>query len=305
LNLMPGIFYEPLDRRHFLRIASKATVALTFAVSGLSRAAEGGVGEAKAVRLALFSDTHIPADPKEEYRSFNPQTNLKAVAAQALESRPDGVIVNGDAARLAGEVADYEALQELLIPLAGQCPVYIGFGNHDSRENFEKVFSKRPEQLQAVTGKRVILVEHPAIRFLVLDSLLYTNKTAGLLGKAQRKWLESFLGSADTRPIVLFVHHTLGDDDGELLDAEVLLRIVQPHRKVKAIFYGHSHKYALSEADGLHLVNLPAVGYNFSDTEPVGWVDAQFTAKGVEWVLKVVGGNKGLDGQRKALVWRT
>ncbi len=301
---MPGILYEPLDRRHFLRIASKATIALTLVGPGLSRAAEGG-SEAKSVRLALFSDTHIPADPKEEYRNFNPQANLRVAAAQALDSRPDGVIVNGDAARLTGEVVDYETLKELLTPLSGQCPVYIGFGNHDSRENFEKVFSKGAEQLQSVNGKRVILVEHPSVRFLVLDSLLYTNKTAGLLGKAQRKWLESFLGSADTRPIVLFVHHTLGDDDGELLDAEVLLRIVQPHRQVKAIFYGHSHKYSLSEADGLHLVNLPAVGYNFSDTEPVGWVDAQFTAKGVEWVLRVIGGNKGLDGQRKALTWRT
>src|SRR2546422_5539601 len=49
------------------------------------------------------------------------------------------------------------------------------------------------------------------------------------------------------RPTLLFVHHTLGDGDGELLDVQRLFELVRPQRKVKAIFYGHSHKYARSE----------------------------------------------------------
>jgi hypothetical protein len=82
-----------------------------------------------------------------------------------------------------------------------------------------------------------------------------------------------------------------------------LFELIRPHKQVKAIFYGHSHEYAFAENDGVHLVNLPAVGYNFKDTEPVGWVDARFTAQGVELVLKAFTGDRSKDGKATSLVW--
>jgi hypothetical protein len=148
-------------------------------------------------------------------------------------------------------------------------------------------------------------MERPAIRFLLLDSLLYVNKVPGLLGKAQRTWLDQYLAGSDSRPTVLFVHHTLGDGDGDLLDVESLFRVVQPYRKVKAIFYGHSHRYFYGQDRGLHLVNLPAVGYNFVDSEPVGWVDAQFSGAGAELTLQALGGNKAKHGETVVLRWRS
>ena len=77
----------------------------------------------------------------------------------------------------------------------------------------------------------------------------YTStKLPDYLGKAQRQWLADFLAGSDDRPTVLFVHHTLGDGDGDLLDINRLYRLVRPHRKVKAIFYGHSHEYAIDRS---------------------------------------------------------
>ncbi len=104
---------------------------------------------------------------------------------------------------------------------------------------------------------------------------------------------------------MLFVHHTLGDGDGELLDVQRLFELVRPQRKVKAIFYGHSHKYAFSQEEGIHLINIPAVGYNFSDEEPVGWVDAFFTPQGADLKLNAFGGNRAGDGKTKSLTWRS
>ena len=104
---------------------------------------------------------------------------------------------------------------------------------------------------------------------------------------------------------MLFVHHTLGDGDGELLDVQRLFELVQPQKKVRAIIYGHSHKYAFSQEAGIHLVNIPAVGYNFSDEEPVGWVDAFFTPRGVDLKLNAFGGNREGDGKTKSLTWRS
>ena len=76
------------------------------------------------------------------------------------------------------------------------------------------------------------------------------------------------------------MHHTLGEGDGDLLDTDRFFQILKPHRQVKAIFYGHSHVYEYGFREGKHLINLPAVGYNFSDAQPVGWLDARFHRRG-------------------------
>jgi hypothetical protein len=116
--------------------------------------------------------------------------------------------------------------------------------------------------------------------------------------------LQDYLKKCDETPTILCFHHTLGDGDGDLLDVPRLFDIIKPIRKVKAILYGHSHEYGFSEFEGIHLVNLPAVGYNFSDTEPVGWVEARLTAKGGDFTLHVLAGNKEKDGSVKKLAWR-
>ena len=65
--------------------------------------------------------------------------------------------------------------------------------------------------------------------------------------------------------------------------------IVRPHRQVKAIFYGHSHVWELDHRQHLQLINLPAIGYNFRDQDPVGWVDARFHRQGVDLTLHAFG----------------
>jgi hypothetical protein len=102
---------------------------------------------------------------------------------------------------------------------------------------------------------------------------------------------------------VLFVHHTLSDGDGDLLDVDRLFEVIRPHPKVKAIFYGHSHEYSFGRHQGVDLVNLPAVGYNFADKEPIGWVDAVFAPDGVKLTLTSIGGNRTAHGQSTRLSW--
>lgn len=301
---MPGIFYQPMDRRRFLCATTRALAGAAL-IRDLSAAGDDASSAEKPVHFALLSDTHIPADPKNGYRGFFPSQNLERIIPKVIDTHPEGVILNGDAARLTGEVADYETVRGLLAPVAGLVPIYLGLGNHDERDNFFKVFKELSGTRQKVAGKYVLVIEKPSLRFVMLDSLFYTNKAAGLLGKSQRDWLGQFLKNSDERATIIFVHHTLGDGDGELLDAERLFEVVRPHRKVKSIIYGHSHKYAFGLEDGIHLVNIPAVGYNFSDTEPVGWVDARFTSRGAELRLNAFAGNRDADGRVRSLDWRS
>ena len=297
---MPGIFYQPINRKKFLQTSlSLAGAAAMLHVPSLSHGKS--YRKSAETRWALLSDTHVAADLKEEYRGFKPYENLRSIIPQVQAIAPQGVVINGDVARLVGEQDDYQRVKELLDPLAEQAPIHMTMGNHDDRGNFQAAFSGA-ETL--VEDKYVHVIETPPVRMILLDSLLYVNKVAGLLGKAQRGWLEEYLDTAQPMPTLLFVHHSLGDRDSDLLDVDRMFQIIRPHPSVKAVFYGHSHVYQYDQREGIHLINLPAVGYNFSDDQPVGWLDAKLTERGGDFTLRTCGGNQANDGQTTHLDWR-
>ena len=300
---MAEIFYRSMNRRNFIKtsLAALGTVAAlnTGCASGLKRT------QYQASRWALLSDTHIPEDVNNNYRGFYPYQNLQKTVPGIISALPDGIAITGDLARLTGQLGDYENLKKLLDPIAEKRPIFMALGNHDNRDNFVKVFDNVPGEKQPVQGKHVVVANKPPARLIILDSLLYVNKTPGLLGKAQRQWLENYLTECDDTPTILCFHHSLEDGDGDLLDLPRLFSAMKPIRKVKAIVYGHSHVYKFTQFKGIHLINLPAVGYNFNDIDPVGWVEASLTAKGGLFKLHAIAGNTSNDQSVTKLKWRT
>jgi len=294
---MPAIVQ---GRRAFLQTAALGGAAL------LTSAFRGGVpagSSRRELHLALLSDTHVPADRQNGHRGMNPWEHLRVAAGQVAAARPDGVVICGDLARLEGRVEDYRELRALLEPVAAVAPVYVAPGNHDDRAAFLQVFPDRPARPAPVEGKLVTVIEHEALRVVVLDSLLYVNQVAGLLGRAQRAWLSTFLPTVADRPVVLFVHHPPTDADGDLLDGDRLLALVEANRHVKAIVHGHAHVWSVGRLGRLPVVSLPALGYNFDDAQPVGWVDARFRADGTSLTLRAVAGNRAEDGKETFLAW--
>ncbi len=255
-------------------------------------------------RWALLADTHIAENPAESYRGFRPNDNLPRVVEAVQQAKVSGVLIAGDLARLEGRPGDYENLAKILQPLTSQLVVGFALGNHDHRDNFLGRFQQLPGERQPVAGKLVSSIDAGPVKFVLLDSLIQANYTPGLLGKAQRDWLQRYLLKETSKPIVLVVHHTLDDRDTALLDVLWLYRIIEPLQVVKAILYGHSHAWSVQEHAGIHLINLPATGYNFNDNEPVGWVEAEFTASGAAFQLHAVGGNRSRDGETVSLRWR-
>ena len=295
---MPLLTGPRATRRHFLATAGAAAASLTFSRASLSAAQ----GATRPLRLALLSDTHLPANPPDGYRGFSPVDNLAKVVPQVLATPADGALVGGDLARLKGLPEDYARLHEMLAPVMAKMPTGLILGNHDHRENFRRAFPDAAGSQPALANKHATMREAGGLRFVLLDSLLATDVTPGQLGSAQRTWLASQLAAAST-PTVILVHHTLGRNDGELVDAERLFEVLRPHRHVKAIMFGHSHKYEVTEREGLQLINLPAVGYNFVDSEPVGWVDSVWTDEGVDLTLRSIGGNQAANGQTTSVHW--
>jgi 3',5'-cyclic-AMP phosphodiesterase len=254
------------------------------------------------VRWALLSDIHISADRADRYRDFSPYTNLTKFLAQVGETEPDGLLISGDLARLKGLRQDYETLKSMLDPVASRVPCALALGNHDVRQNFFPVFARSSPS--PVADRQILVIEAPPVRFIVLDSLMTLEVASGFLGRQQRTWLERYLQSSDGTPTVLFVHHPPDDGDTSLLDSDRLLRIVTPARQVKAVVFGHTHAYKYDAVDGLHLINLPAVAYNFADAEPVGWVQAQIGREGADLELHALGGNTSQNAKTKSLAWR-
>lgn len=299
---MAEFFYKSMNRRSFIKTSLAAFGTIVTLNSGCSRSLMKS--DEKQTKLAFLSDTHIPEDIENNYRGFYPYRNLEKFVPDVVSNSPDGVFITGDLARLTGQQGDYVNLKKLITPVAEETPVFMALGNHDNRDNFLKIFNDAPGEKPAVKGKHVTVIKTTNARLIMLDSLLYVNKVPGLLGKAQRQWLENYLIESDETPTILCFHHTLSDGDGDLLDLPRLYSMITPIRKVKAIVYGHSHVYGFSELEGIHLINLPAMGYNFNDSDPVGWVEARLTNRGGDFVLHAIDGNKDRDGSVTRLTWR-
>ena len=300
---MPGLYCQSLRRREFLKTSILAGAVVV--LPGCRTSPGTSSSAADEIHLALLSDTHVGGDREraKDPRGFDPWELLNRIVPDIIARSPRGVILNGDAASREGLVVDYQELKTLLEPLSRVAPVYIGLGNHDHRDNFRQVFTSTGGLNAHVRDHHVLAIEESLVRFIVLDSLFYVAKAAGLLGSHQRWWLTEYLKIHTDKPVVLFVHHTLGDGDGDLLDADRLFALLRPHRQVKAIFYGHSHSWNLSERAGVKLINLPALGYNFWEREPVGWVDARFHRNGVDLTLHAIAGNRAQDGQTSRILW--
>jgi 3',5'-cyclic-AMP phosphodiesterase len=287
-----------VDRRSFL----KGTAALTAGFS-LARL---GQSVTSPLRLAILSDTHIAADAQDEFRGFHPHENLRKVVAQVGASKFDLGIINGDLARREGLREDYAQFTSLVGPLAEAQPLAITLGNHDDRRNARNELAKRAGDTAAVEQKYVSTLDAGEFKFIFLDSLMVTNISAGQLGYSQREWLGQYLRALGPKPVIVFVHHNPDpESDSALVDADRLLAILKAQRAVKALVFGHTHVYSHDVQDGLQLLNLPAVGYNFADGHPVGWIEASLTTAGGEFKLHALAGETKDNGKVTSLAWRS
>ena len=296
---MAVICGESTNRRDFLK-----TTLLSFGAVLTLDMTRASAASNKTVKWALLSDTHIPQDVQNSYRGFFPYNNLEKIIPLIKNENYDGAVITGDLARLEGKVGDYENLKKLVQPALKSFPFLMSLGNHDHRDNFKNVFSDVIYgEKQDIKKKHVLVVNTGDLDFVVLDSLLFTNKTPGLLGKDQREWLQGFLEKSDDKPVVFFLHHPLDDGDGSLLDSDRFLKIIEPFDNVKAVVFGHSHRYDMGVYKKIHWINLPATGYNFDDSDAVGYIDAEFDKNGCRLTLKAIAGNMEQNNQTTKLEW--
>lgn len=297
-------------RRDWLKRCAGAGIG--FAAADALRAAESGE------TWILFSDTHIAENVALEARGACMGDNLKRCVAQALKEKekPFGVMVNGDLAYLDGQGGDYSTFVDLMQPLrdAG-LPVHLTLGNHDNRETFMANCGSLDlalmEEKKPVAQKQVSVVSSARIHWVLLDSLDKVNGTPGLLGETQLAWIDRTIAGLTDKPTVVMVHHNPqgpvaeGKKKSGLVDSDALLSVLESHKKVKALFYGHTHNWQVKNGDktGLHQVNLPPVAYVFGKDRPNGWVRASVRDDGMDLELRSLNPAHPEHGQRVSLAW--
>jgi Icc protein len=264
-------------------------------------------------RVALLSDPHVGEKPEETDRDCNMHDRLKQVAAEVakLTPRPVCAVVNGDLAHKSGTAAEYTHFASLIEPIrTAGVPLHLGLGNHDNFTRFAEGLEKLRPKDRPVEGKQVTVVELERANLFVLDSYDPKNPSGGILGASQLKWLAKALDDRKTKPAVVLAHHPLqfdapkGGRASGIADTTDFWPVLKDRPQVKAYVFGHTHTWRLAERDGIHLINLPAIGYPFAKAEVTGWLDASFTEKGVKLEVRALDVKHAKHGDKAELVWR-
>ena len=263
-------------------------------------------------RVALLSDPHIGEKADAVDKECNMHDRLRAVVAEVAKLTPGPVcaVVNGDLAHKTGTAAEYKLFASLVEPVrSAGIPLHLGLGNHDSFDRFAEGMDQFRPKDRPVEGKQVTVVELERANLFVLDSFDPKNSVGGIFGESQLKWLAKALDDRKTKPAVVIAHHPLqfeapkGKASG-IADTNDFWPILKARPQVKAFVFGHTHTWKLAERDGIHLINLPAIGYPFAKAEVTGWVDAVLTEKGIKLEVRAIDPKHPKHGDRAELTWR-
>jgi 3',5'-cyclic AMP phosphodiesterase CpdA len=262
----------------------------------------------------LLSDTHVAEDSALQNKGNNMVANLDKVVATIVkhqeQERSFGLIINGDLAFNDGQPGDYNTFVAHVKPLreAG-IDVHLTLGNHDDRENFKKTC---PDLLDlrksSLDHHHTGVLTSAVVNWVLLDTLEEVDETPGLLGNAQLQWLDRTLRDLPEKPTLIVAHHDLqgpvepGKKITGLKDSAELLAVLETHPKVKALLYGHTHRWEVKTRNsGLHLVNIPAIGYPHNPAQPIGHLAARVTSSALSVELHALDPAHPARGQKHTL----
>jgi Icc protein len=212
-----------------------------------------------AVRITHFTDTHLYGGEAEALRGVATLPALTAALAQARarDWPPDALLVTGDIVQ--DDPAGYAHFRRLFGAL--DVPVLCLPGNHDE-----------PRAMQReLTGKPFVLggfVDLGRWRIVLLDSCV-AGSADGALSERALAGLEEALEGAGRRHCMVCLHHHPVPMDSRWLDrvglanAADFLEVIDAHRNVRAIVWGHVHQNYDALRKGVRLLATPSTCAQF------------------------------------------
>jgi Icc protein len=215
--------------------------------------------EKSVLRLTQFTDPHLYGSETETLRGIATFPALTATLAQAQQHDwpPDAVLVTGDLVQ--DDPAGYAQFRRVFGPLG--MPVLCIPGNHDEPVTMRRELSAAP----FVVGGHVDLGPW---RIVLLDSCK-PGSASGLLSAQSLAGLEESLASAPNRHCMVCLHHHPIAMDSRWLDrvglenAAEFLQIIDRHRNVRAVVWGHVHQSYDGLRKGVRLLATPSTCAQF------------------------------------------
>jgi len=214
--------------------------------------------------IAHMTDLHLRPRGLACYGVSN--TNMLAERAigalQALDTRPDALVITGDLTDRS-DPREYGVARRLLSRL--DMPVYLLPGNHDSTDGMRREMGRFPGLSETSDGKICYTAEIGACRLVVLDTHL-AGSPSGELGSDQLAWLEARL-TEDRRPTLIALHHPPAlsgirhMDAIGLKDAAALAEVVSPNAHVESFLCGHLHRQIIASFAGKIMTLAPSTGH--------------------------------------------
>ena len=211
------------------------------------------------LRLIQFTDPHLYADESGALRGVMtlPALRRTLAHAQARDWPADAILVTGDLVQ--DDPGGYANFVKVFGQLAA--PVYCLPGNHDEPVAMRKALSQPPFVLGG-------FVDMGAWRIVLLDSCV-PGAADGRLSDAALAALDAALTGAAGRHALVCLHHHPVPMSSRWLDrvglqnAAELFRVIDAHRNVRALLWGHVHQSYDGLRRNVRLLGTPSTCAQF------------------------------------------
>jgi len=214
------------------------------------------------LRLLHFTDLHLSGDPEGVLRGIQPLATLRRTVAQAIAHThasgwpPDAIVVTGDVVH--DDPRGYELFRREFATLG--VPVCCIPGNHDEPQALYATLDHPPFVTRGTLDLR-------GWRLVLLDTSV-PGQDGGHLAPAQLQLLDRALATATTPVLVCLHHHPVAlssdwlDRIG-LSNAAEFFSIIDAHRCVRGILWGHVHQSYDGLRRGVRLLATPSTCAQF------------------------------------------
>lgn len=217
--------------------------------------------ESDCIRIMQLSDTHLFSEADRLFDGVDTQASLCRVVAALYQSgnHIDAVLVTGDLVHHA-ERSAYERLSAQLLKF--DCPVFCLPGNHDNPELMDSMLNR-----DNISTSKSLLFDNWQV--ILLNSYL-PQTHSGALSEKELDFLESSLREADTRHVLVAVHHhpvpvqSPWMDKMMLENGDELFTLLKKFPQVKAIICGHVHQDLGLSQGGIQFFSCPSTCVQFS-----------------------------------------
>ena len=192
----------------------------------------------RVVRLVQFTDPHLYGNVAGQLRGVATYPALLGAIehAQARGWPPDAILATGDLVQ--DDPAGYALFRRAFAPLG--VPVHCLPGNHDVPEAMRRELAGAPFTLGGS-------VDLGPWRIVLLDSTV-AGRAGGSLSEEALAELDTALAGARARHALVCLHHhpvamsSRWLDRVGLANPEELFRVLDAHRNVRAVLFGHVHQ---------------------------------------------------------------